>query len=242
MLIVGGFLVITTQKKKNQFFIESKNNEINLIKEFNNKQIEIIDKEREQIGAMLHDDLGQSLTLLWFQIEKLYNANRSDTVSEKLFEAVKDSYYVCTKKCKNTSRLLLPSMLINFGLISGLKQLISEMEEITQIKIKFICLENINFNGFVNNNIYRIFQELFNNTLKHGHANNIYIKVGVIAEYVEFLYTDDGKGKEFNLLNHHGLGTMTIKHRLSAVGAKLIDRNTDSNGFIINFILPYEKN
>lgn len=100
VLIVGGFLVITTQKKKNQFFIESKNNEINLIKEFNNKQIEIIDKEREQIGAMLHDDLGQSLTLLWFQIEKLYNANRSDTVSEKLFEAVKDSYYVCTKNAK----------------------------------------------------------------------------------------------------------------------------------------------
>ena len=242
ILILGGVLVIKSQKKKNEFFLESKNKEIEIIQEYNRRQIEAVDKERENIGALLHDDLGQSLTLLWYQIENLKNECPDFDKSHDLYKSIYQSYSQCSSKCKNISRDLFPTVLINFGLISGLKQLISEIQEITKIKIKFIYPDHIEFDHFVNNHLYRVIQELINNTLKHANAQNIRIEFSVIEDNIICEFSDDGIGLEANSKVHEGLGTITITQRLKAIGAEILRGKQSSSGFNMKFIIPNGKN
>lgn len=242
VLILGGLLVVSMQKKKNQFFLESKNKEIELIHEYNRRQIEAVDKERENIGTSIHDDLGQSLTLLWYQIEKLKNASTNIDNSHDLYESIYQSFLQCRSKCKNISRDLFPTVLINFGLISGLKQLISEIQEITQIRIEFIHPDVIDFDRFVNNHLYRVLQELINNTLKHADAHSIRIEFSIIEDSVICEFSDDGMGLEVDSTAYEGLGTITITQRLKAIGAEIQRDKQPSKGFKIKFVIPHEKN
>jgi signal transduction histidine kinase len=242
ILILGGILVVKSQKKKNQFFLESKNKEIDLIHEYNRRQIEAVDKERENIGASIHDDLGQSLTLLWYQIEKLKNASTHIDNSHDLYDSVYQSFLQCRSKCKNISRDLFPTVLINFGLISGLKQLISEIQEITEIRIEFIHPDVLEFDHFVNNHLYRVLQELINNTLKHADAHNIRIEFSIIEDGVICEFSDDGVGLVADSKTHEGLGTITITQRLKAIGAEIHRDKQPSKGFKIKFIIPHGKN
>lgn len=242
VLILGGLLVVSMQKKKNQFFLESKNKEIELIHEYNRRQIEAVDKERENIGTSIHDDLGHSLTLLWYQIEKLKNASTNIDNSHDLYESIYQSFLQCRFKCKNISRDLFPTVLINFGLISGLKQLISEIQEITQIRIEFIHPDVIDFDRFVNNHLYRVLQELINNTLKHADAHSIRIEFSIIEDSVICEFSDDGMGLEVDSTAYEGLGTITITQRLKAIGAEIQRDKQRSKGFKIKFVIPHEKN
>lgn len=242
VLIFGGLLIVSMQKKKNQFFLESKNKEIDLIHEYNRRQIEAVDKERENIGTSIHDDLGQSLTLLWYQIEKLKKECANGGYSSDLFDSINESYAKCRLKCKYISRGLYPTVLINFGLISGLKQLISEIQEITQLEIKLICPNYLEFDDFVNNHLYRVFQELFNNTLKHADAHSIRIEFSIIEDSVICEFSDDGMGLKVDSTAYEGLGTITITQRLKAIGAEIQRDKQPSKGFKIKFVIPHEKN
>jgi signal transduction histidine kinase len=94
----------------------------------------------------------------------------------------------------------------------------------------------------VNNHLYRVLQELINNTLKHANAHNIRIEFSIIEDSVICEFSDDGMGLEVDSTAHEGLGTITITQRLKAIGAEIQRDKQPSKGFIIKFIIPHGKN
>ena len=78
---------------------------------------------------------------------------------------------------------------------TALDDLVSAITDTRHIKVKSSILIDNSIRGEISLNIYRITQELINNTLKHAGAKNISIELHEVAnEYLSFIYTDDGIG------------------------------------------------
>jgi signal transduction histidine kinase len=70
--------------------------------------------------------------------------------------------------------------------------------------------------------IYRIVQEMVNNTLKHSQARHIGLKINVDRGILNLEYADDGKGFDFDeKYRSHSLGLQSIKSRVNFLNGKL---------------------
>ena len=70
--------------------------------------------------------------------------------------------------------------------------------------------------------VFRIFQELFNNSIQHSQAKSINVQTKEENGSLIFEYTDDGIGFDENDLNFkEGTGLSTIRERAGHIGAKL---------------------
>ncbi|MBI1783012.1 MAG: histidine kinase, partial [Sphingobacteriales bacterium] len=83
--------------------------------------------------------------------------------------------------------------------------------------------------------IYRIVQELLNNTMKHAAATNAIVQLtktdGVLAVTVE----DDGKGFDTTILKQSkGIGWDNIQHRVEFLKGKLDVNSLPGNGTSVN--------
>jgi signal transduction histidine kinase len=90
----------------------------------NKVQLKSIEDERRKLGSILHDDLGQLLTLIHMQLSELKKNDR-DNSSLKMIE---DLCNTASERCSSISKMLFPASLIRLGFIEGLHELISDMQ------------------------------------------------------------------------------------------------------------------
>ena len=64
--------------------------------------------------------------------------------------------------------------------------------------------------------LYRIFQEIVNNTLKHAGAKNIRLHINILPEQLNITYSDDGKGFDIEeKLESKSIGLTSIQSRVN---------------------------
>lgn len=70
--------------------------------------------------------------------------------------------------------------------------------------------------------MYRIIQEMVNNTLKHADARNIELTVNIVPDLMEISYSDDGKGFDYEkMLEKESFGLKSIQSRVDFLNGKL---------------------
>jgi signal transduction histidine kinase len=87
--------------------------------------------------------------------------------------------------------------------------------------------------------VFRIIQELINNSLKHSGADTISISFRQDANTYKLYYHDNGKGFDTNNFAYQkGLGLKNIESRISLLQAKLSINSGLNQGseFIIQFL------
>ena len=88
--------------------------------------------------------------------------------------------------------------------------------------------------------IYRIIQEFINNSVKHAHAENLFIRLQKTNDSLNFLLADNGVGFDFkNVQKNNGLRTIT--QRLQVLQADSQWESHSSTGTSLTFTI-YEKN
>jgi signal transduction histidine kinase len=144
-----------------------------------------------------------------------------------------------SEKCSSISKMLFPATLIRLGFIEGLHELISDIQHATGIHI-VLRHDEFEISEERASNLFRIFQELLNNTLKHAKADNIQIDIKKSDTGIKIDYTDNGVGIQ-NKSIKQGLGTTTIKTRLHILGGEILENSSEKKGYQISFIMPYGK-
>jgi signal transduction histidine kinase len=117
--------------------------------------------------------------------------------------------------------------------------LISDIQHATGIHIVFKH-DDFEISDDRASNLFRIFQELLNNTLKHAKANKINIEIQKSTTGIKINYSDNGVGI-VNNNKSQGLGTTTIKTRLHILGGEILESKEEIKGFKMSFIMPYGK-
>jgi signal transduction histidine kinase len=172
------------------------------------KLIDLLEKDREQVAMELHDHVGQILTSLKINLEiiqgqaGLYNSE----IESKIIES-KERAIQAIKDIKHISRGLKPSVLSTLGLISSIKELLSDIEISTGMKINFFTH---NIPSMLEKEkelaIYRITQEALNNIVKHTCATTVHVSLVMKDSKITLSIEDNGTGFDLEKTMGHTHG------------------------------------
>lgn len=183
--------------------------------------IEGQEEERKRLARELHDGIGQMLTGLKLDSEKLKSLHFVNEKQRKSFEEHQQLIDDTIEATRTVSFNLMPSVLIDFGLSSAIKLLLERTAKGAEFKTSFNDLtENIKIPNKVENNLYRITQETLNNIIKHAKAKKVSITLyNEKGKFISLVVIDDGKGFDMkknrkNSVVGNGLSNLQTRVRL----------------------------
>ncbi|MGV3684651.1 MAG: ATP-binding protein [Daejeonella sp.] len=192
--------------------------------------INVEENERRRISSSLHDSVSQLLygvKMQLDQLEKTMQASGIKTIRKLLDQAINET--------RNISFELAPSILTDFGLSATLEELAKRLSS-RDLKIK------VQINGYLKRmdilletNIYRIIQELVNNSMKHSEASQITVEI-TRSKYILIVVKDNGKGFNVKAQEHAptGSGLSSIKNRLRIYNGSIHVQSEPAKGTIVS--------
>ena len=219
-ILMGIVLVLFfyfSRKKITQKELEKKDLEIYLQKEQLHAVIVAQEEERKRIAQDLHDDISSKLNIVSLNTHLLSAPNLTEAETLEITENIIN---LTTKALENSRKIahnLLPPVFEKFGLNAGVEELCEEFESSKAVKVYY--KNEIDFHESEIDrhlHIFRILQELMNNSLRHGKATEIWISFKNIASVDTCNYEDNGVGFDSkNTENQKGLGMKNIDSRIS---------------------------
>lgn len=166
------------------------------------------EKEKRRISEALHNGVGQLLYGLKLNLERVRDSRPEtyEKINKLLTQAILDT--------RNISHELAPSTLIEFGLKTAIEEMVDRLSD----HINFdLCVSDsaLKTDSNLSLCIYRIIQELVNNSVRHGGANHIRIVVDCAADKIKIIVADNGCGFDTSSTGKFGNGIAGIRNRLS---------------------------
>lgn len=200
--------------------------------------IQVQEKEREEIGKELHDNINQILASTKLYLELALGGNL-----ETLGDAISKSYQNVTfiiEEIRRLSKKLVPPAL-DATLAEAIRDLVDEIQAITPVKISLMTnldekLLNDNFKLM----IYRIVQEQMNNILKYAAASQVEIKIIADPGKLCLLITDNGVGFDTNNKSK-GIGLRNIDNRVRFYNGVTHVISRPGKGCRLEISIPMEK-
>lgn len=222
-LIVFIFIfIIMYQRKVNLHKLRINEKENQHQKQLLESTIIIEESERERIAKNLHDSVNPMLTLLKLNLTKHRMAFAKNTFSPEEYK--KDVVLIdhAIENIRSTCSDLLPSFLLEFGLIKTLEEYIKKIgSDLIQVKITNDLNSDIpdQLKKQQQLLIYRVFLELMNNLLKHSGFNQINLLLKEEGANLILQIFHNGKGitnEEIEKLTEasKGLGLRSLKARV----------------------------
>ena len=246
-MLIFGLLVIwflsRAQKKIIGVKLKEQALELTLQKELLINTVKTQEEERERISKELHDDVSSQLNIIHLNVhllkEKLEGQSDFATIIDHIDKSLQNS----TQRARSISHELMPAMLKKFGLTYTLDELANSINLTEKINIKIEGMQFIkikdNFNLL---HIYRILQELINNTLKYAQANKISILFSEEPDnLLKIQCQDNGIGFDSEIPTE-GLGMGNIRTRIKLLNGDIHFDSPDTGGFFATLNIPnYEE-
>ena len=217
-------------------YTQLKEQEIAIVKGKALALIEGEDRERTRVSREIHDSIGQMLTAIKLATNQIQG-------QDELKSDIKNMINETISEVRRISFDLMPSVLINLGLISSVKILCENIEKYGNISVVQLYDDEISSTIMSLEKsipIYRIIQESFNNILKYSKAKNVLIKIEKKINYISVSIKDDGIGfleKDFTNLKK-GKGLINMKQRAELCNGKFKIESSPKNGTEIEFTIP----
>lgn len=221
ILLFSGIVIafVLNQKRQLQF-----QNQMQLLEqEQQNRLIEAAikseEKERHRIAELLHDEIGAILSSSKLHFQGIVN----DVLKErdrKLLEKGEQLLNEGIQKVRSISHNMHSNILKEFGLQEAIRHFAKTISQADLLSVQTDLDDTISFSNPESGiAIYRIIQELMNNTLKYAKPHLITIDSKRIENDIEFYITHNGHGivqEEFEQLRYQkeGLGFKNILNRL----------------------------
>ena len=188
--------------------------------EFEKRKFDIIsqaeESEKKKIARELHDGLGQQMVLLNLLFQNLEVNEEQKSNYNELGNLLQS----CIREVKEIAYNLLPPEL-EAGFINAMERFAHRINAVGEIEFRLEMDESIvesDMHSIDNFNLYRIIQELFNNTIKHANASVFTIKMTKDQSgNISILIQDDGDGFEIDNVEH-GLGLANMQYRMNMTG------------------------
>lgn len=132
----------------------------------------------------------------------------------------------------------MPKAIVDFGLISACKSLISEYNSALE-NVSFHFEDNLGNTRTVDKNIevtlYRILQESLNNIVKYAEANEVNVQLRDFGDVIMLTIEDNGKGFDLEEIRRSkkGFGLRSIENRIDAISGVFEIDSVPGQGTII---------
>ena len=202
------------------------------------------EKQRKEIAANIHDHLSQLLVISKMKLNDLHDEIVTEN-AQKEFKSVIQYIEEALDNSRKITYDLCPPVLYEMGLIETMYWLADKTQQEHHIKTSFITdLNKIKLSESKLILVFRVIQELVNNTVKHAQANNLKIEMKVNDELLEIKVSDDGKGFNKNELpkakvGEGGFGLFAVKERVQNLDGRISINSEKNTGTTIKISVPY---
>lgn len=199
--------------------------------------IQVQEKEREEIGKELHDNINQILAAA-----KLY----LDIAIKEMEEAPPEAVLRChhnlshaMEEIRQLSQSLVAPSLGGIGLDQALQKLVEALPQTASLQLK---LDTEGYREDVNDEdikltCYRIVQIQLNNIIRHAQATTVLIQLIKTPVNLELTIQDDGIG--FNTKKKTtGIGLRNIKNRVGFYNGSVRIESEPGNGCMLRVTIP----
>ncbi len=166
------------------------------LRALSNRLVQVQEEERRNIARELHDQIGQTLTVLKLMIDKSLSRTGTEDVRPILSEAQSLANELLAQ-ARNMSLELRPSMLDDLGLLPTLLWHFDRYTAKTQVRVNFEHngLQRV-FPPAISITAFRIIQEALTNVVRHAHVSEVSVSARVDSSVLELCVTDNGPGFE----------------------------------------------
>ncbi len=213
------------------------------LQQLSREVIRVRDSERQHLARELHDEIGQTLAALRFNLQLLSNSGTSDGQEAARFE---DSIEIVDRllaEVRDLSLSLRPPLLNETGLGPALRSYIKEQGSRSGISINFVSkLDETPIAPDLALALFRIAQEALTNAIRHSGAQLILVSLGRNDNKVELLIEDNGVGIETQPPEESDqrprLGILGMQERTAALGGMLTVRSMSGRGTVVSVQVP----
>lgn len=208
------------------------------------------EEERRRLARELHDGLGQTLTALANQIQRIADDARAHAnlgLEHRLSDAL-DLTRGALHDTRELSRLLRPTLLDDLGLDAALGWLARTLGERTGLAIEFHSgLEERRLPPDVETLVFRITQEALTNIIRHSGAREAQIVLTLGDGVLRLHVRDEGSGfdpAELSSPDKLGAsaGVRGMRDRAELFGGRIEIGSVPGEGTSVQLILPLELN
>ncbi|MEL6867189.1 MAG: ATP-binding protein [Bacteroidota bacterium] len=199
--------------------------------------IQAQEAERKRIAQDLHDEVGSKLSATKLFVKRLSKdreLKEFDHLKTETVEVIDETII----NIRSITRNLLPMSLDRFGLVAAVDDLCKRIRELALFEIDFQHNLEERLPAPKEFALYRILQELINNTTKHAAAKRVDISLSKVDQQLMLHYQDDGKGFDLNLAKKvntdgSGLGLRSIESRVNWLEGEMDWSSSGQKGFAL---------
>ena len=198
------------------------------------------EEERIHIAREIHDELGQALTGLKFDIGKLAKtACRDDPETGEKIAGLSQNIDRIINSVRRIASGLRPEVLDEIGLSAAIEWQAREFQRRTGVR----CTVEIE-PGFGDPDkerstaLFRIFQELLTNVARHANATRVNARLAD-DHGLSLVVEDNGRGvRSEELEGNKSLGFLGLKERVLAFGGSIDVRGEEGKGTKVSVLIP----
>ncbi len=190
--------------------------------------------ERMRIAQELHDEVGQSLTAVTLQLERLSRLVPPEIVGE--LEEARETARASMEEVRAISKRLRPEALDNLGLASALEVLADRMSSQIGLPVQRDIDGRLPPVGpEVDIVVYRVAQEALTNAARHAGASTMRVSLSASGGSLALVVGDDGAGIGDAA---PGAGMLGMRERALMVDAELDVESPPEGGTEIRLRVP----
>ncbi|HMU46207.1 MAG TPA: sensor histidine kinase [Chitinophagaceae bacterium] len=198
------------------------------------------EQERTRLAKDLHDGLGGMLSGIKYSLNTMKGNLVMTPDNAQAFERSMDMLDSSIQEMRRVAHNMMPEALVKFGLNTALQDYCNDINQSGALHITYqsIGMENSVIEQTTAITIYRIVQELINNTMKHAGAKNAIVQVSKADGAISITVEDDGKGFNTDILKiSKGMGWANIQSRVEYLKGKLDVQSEPGKGTSIHIEL-----
>ncbi|MFG1943795.1 histidine kinase [Nonomuraea sp. NPDC048826] len=189
--------------------------------------------ERQRIARELHDEIGQSLTVVLLGLKRAVDRAPEELCEE--LHAIQETVRGSLDEVRQVARRLRPGMLEDLGLIASLNALAADFAEMSDAQvIRRLESQLPELGQDAELVVYRIAQESLTNVARHAKAAKVEISLCREPGAVVLKIADDGRGGQTT----EGTGVRGMRERALLIGARLTITSPPGGGTTVRLTIP----
>ncbi len=197
-------------------------------------KVEVQEETLNFVSEEIHDNIGQILSLAKMNVSGLKtseNEKKVDNASELLNTAISD--------LRGLSHILSENKLDDSEILQLVEQLVADINKAGRMtaELNTLGLDSMILGKKKTLVLFRIIQEVVNNSLKYSDGTELLINLEYSASYLKISISDDGKGFDYESLKTVSNGLLNIKRRSEMINAQLDYKSIKNKGTFIKLEL-----
>jgi signal transduction histidine kinase len=193
------------------------------------------EEERKRIAKDLHDGVVQQMAAVKLTLANVVSKLPPDQAIEVI--KAKEIAEAAAEETRNLSHQMMPKVLIDVGLVAAMTEVIENTLFTNQVSVDFQQHGlRARYENQVEIAVYRIFQELVNNVVKHSQAKNVDVQLMENGGKLLLIVEDDGLGMASK--KQSGIGLNNIQSRLTTIDGKVDYASGETSGTVATIVIP----